>query len=83
MLYKKYHRDFVKQFKKGTKVRYWYDDGTRTIIDKVIVEPFIYQSSITRRKYCWIEVELVDGYLKIIDDRGRKPAGMMDATIIK
>ena len=74
MLYKKYHRNFVRQFKEGTKVKYRYDDGTETIIGEVIIEPFIYRSSITRIKYCWIELELPDGYLKIIDDKGRKLA---------
>lgn len=40
MLYKKYHRNFIRQFKKGTKVKYRYDNGTETIIGKVITEPY-------------------------------------------
>ena len=80
MLYKKYHRSYVRQFKKGTKVKYRYDNGTKTIIGKVIIEPFIYRSSITRRKYCWIELELPDGFLKIIDETGRKLTGNVEAV---
>lgn len=82
MLYKKYHRSYVRQFKKGTKVKYRYrcDNGTETIIGKVIIEPFIYRSSITRRKYCWIELELPDGYLKLIDDKGIIITGKVEAV---
>jgi len=37
MLYKKYHRDFVKKFKKGVKFRHEGFDGFK----EVEVEPFI------------------------------------------
>lgn len=36
MLYKKYHRNFVKQFKKGTKFRYCHG-GTKHIVER---EPY-------------------------------------------
>ena len=69
MLYKKYHRNFVKRFRKGVKYRY--NDYVENIIDEVIIEPFIYWCSITRYKYCWIELERPNGYLKLIDEKGR------------
>ena len=69
MLYKKYHRDFVKRFKNGVKYRY--NDGIENIIEEVIIEPFIYWCSIEFFiKFCWIELELPDGYLKLIDEKG-------------
>ena len=77
MLYKKYHRNFVRQFKKGTKIKYRYKEGTETI-ERVVTKPFIYRSSIKRKKYCWIELELSNGYLKIIDDKGRKITGYVE-----
>lgn len=69
MLYKKYHRNFVKRFKNGVKYRY--NDGIENIIEEVIIEPFIYWCSIEFFiKFCWIELERPDGYLKLIDEKG-------------
>ena len=40
MLYKKYHRSYVKQFKKGTKIVY--RGKNREMKFEVVREPFIY-----------------------------------------
>lgn len=39
MLYKKYHRDFVRQFKVGVKVKYRYDVHIQT--ETAITNPFV------------------------------------------
>lgn len=41
MLYKKYHRDFVRQFKVGVKVKYRYDDHIPTETETAITNPFV------------------------------------------
>lgn len=71
MLYKKYHRNFVRQFKEGTKVRYgmWNKDGP--IISEVVSRPAIYKSV---NPSCYIRLELTYVYLRVIDGRGRKLA---------
>ena len=71
MLYKKYHRNFVRQFKEGIKVRYWAWNEKEPIISEVVSRPTIYKSVIPS---CWIEVELVQRCLMLIDDKGRKLA---------
>lgn len=62
MLYKKCHRDFVRQFKVGSKFKYVFSNGTETIIE-VTKKP-----SACR----WIELEVADGFFAIIDAKGRK-----------
>ena len=54
MLYKKYHRNFVSQFKKGTKIEIYNDDiyaTNRFINSEVIKEPFINHDFV-----CWISI---------------------------
>ena len=70
MLYKKYHRNFVRQFKEGTKVRYWEWIENEPIISEVVSRPAIYKSV---NPSCYkILLELTYKNLRIIDDRGRK-----------
>ena len=71
MLYKKYHRNFVRQFKEGTKVKYWVWIENESTISEVVSSPTIYKSVIPS---CWIEVELAHRCLMLIDDKGRKLA---------
>lgn len=56
MLYKKYHRNFVKQFKKGTKIAI--GSGESYYSDKVIGKPLYMYNSIYigDSKYLWILV---------------------------
>lgn len=63
MLYKKYHRNFVKQFKIGAKFKYIFSNGTEVII-KVIKKPTALLRS--------VELEVGDGFFAIIDLKGRK-----------
>lgn len=69
MLYKKYHRNYVRRFKKGAKVRYWCWIEPDPIISEVVNEEptIIYQSQLGYR----IHIGLTHRFLKIIDDRGR------------
>lgn len=72
MLYKKYHRNFVRQFKEGTKIRYWIWIEKEPIISEVVSRPIIFKSV---NPSCYkIELELSYRHLRIIDDRGRKLA---------
>jgi len=70
MLYKKYHRNFVRQFKEGTKVRYKIWIENEPIVSEVVRRPAIYKSV---NPSCYkIILELTHRFLGIIDDRGRK-----------
>ena len=70
MLYKKYHRNYVKQFKKGVKFRW------KTGVDTVRIEPYkigitdYYEVRMTGNRYDWILVtlggQLADRWLNII-----------------
>lgn len=72
MLYKKYHRNFVRQFKEGTKIRYRLWIEKEPIISEVVSRPTIFKSV---NPSCYkIELELTYRYLRLIDDRGRKLA---------
>lgn len=59
MLYKKYHRNFVKQFRKGTKIYYKTYSGDE-IKDTVRIEPYFsndyHEIHISDNKYGWILV---------------------------
>ena len=52
MLYKKFHRNYVSQFKKGFKFNLKNGNFTRT----VTIEPIIELNLITRRLYVIIEI---------------------------
>lgn len=41
MLYKKYHRNYVSRFKKGTKIKFIYPNYHYFVISEVKREPFI------------------------------------------
>lgn len=41
MLYKKYHRNFIRKFKKGTRFKFFINDDTKGIMYVVNGEPFI------------------------------------------
>lgn len=43
MLYKKYHRNLVKQFKKGTKFKYSYSPHEDAMLDIVWKEPYYFK----------------------------------------
>lgn len=53
MLYKKYHRDFVRQFRKGVKFKLKKDSK---YIRTAITEPFVELNFTTRRPYIIVEV---------------------------
>ena len=64
MLYKKYHRNFVSQFKIGARFKFRFSNGTEDIIE-VIKKPYICDRV--------VELEVVDGFFAIIDlKKGRK-----------
>ena len=69
MLYKKYHRNFVRQFKEGTKFKW----KTRNLVDIVRNEPYVsiyHEVRITGGNSDWILVtlsgQLADSCLNII-----------------
>ena len=41
MLYKKYHRNFVKQFKIGARFKFMFNNGTKAIIEVIKEQPII------------------------------------------
>lgn len=41
MLYKKYHRDFVKQFKRGSRFKFTFSNSTEAIIEVIKEQPII------------------------------------------
>ena len=70
MLYKKYHRNFVRQFKEGTKFR---RNIRKPLVDVVKKEPYVsiyYEVRIAGSKDDWILVtlsgQLADSCLNII-----------------
>ena len=74
MLYKKYHRSYVRKFKKGTKIEIFYSNDVYTtdsfINSKVVREPFVdyYSCSVSSG------ISIVDscGYLWVVVYRSGK-----------
>ena len=64
MLYKRYHRNFVKQFKKGTR----FDRTTCSAWDRVKVEPYVFDRKIYIIDLSPCFVILVDSDGKLIKD---------------
>ena len=62
MLYKKYHRNFVKQFKIGARFKFTFSNGTEAI-NEVIKKP----KALLRM----VELEADDGFFAIVDMKGR------------
>lgn len=59
MLYKKYHRNFVRKFRKGVEFK-WVKDGNYTLTRTVITEPFVELNSTTRSHYIIIRATMND-----------------------
>ena len=55
MLYKKYHRDFVKQFKIGAKFKFMLSNGTEPIIEVIKEQPIIELTLMGRKPYITTE----------------------------
>lgn len=64
MLYKKYHRDFVKQFKKGAKFRHTFSNGTEAIVEVIKELPIIELTFYGHLPY--IATKYVNGSKKVI-----------------
>ena len=72
MLYKKYHRNYVRKFKKGCKLIIFGE-----VKVNVLAEPHICCSN-ENKNYHWIEIIvsedwLISRRLILIDETGRKP----------
>jgi len=73
MLYKKYHRNFVRQFKKRTKFRDKYSPCEKDIVE---IEPRISKDNdikiLGKYNRVWVEVVFyngkIDDYIKVIED---------------
>lgn len=82
MLYKKYHRSYVSQFKKGTIIldEDYEEETGKELEEEVSVEPYIcsdeFQISNENYYYCWIELVVSDEvFIKrnivVIDEKGK------------
>lgn len=65
MLYKKYHRDFIRQFKKGVKFVF----NKEGILAEVIKEPYIYQNDSSSPQAILLEDKLYTWNLLIFNGR--------------
>ena len=75
MLYKKYHRNYVRKFKKGTELIIFGE-----VKVSVLVEPIVCGciNSYIHRNLLWIEVVVGESWLTtrrlvLIDETGREP----------
>lgn len=73
MLYKKYHRNYVRQFKKETKLITFGE-----VEVTVLAEPHICCNKNPLKNYYWIEIIVSEDWLItrrliLIDETGRKP----------
>lgn len=75
MLYKKYHRNFVKRFKKGTVFKYNYSPTTYSVID----EPIIVLRSISVK--CWDNKNFSYTFITLVLCTGRF-TGIVDRRIL-
>ena len=55
MLYKKYHRDFVKQFRKGARFKIMLCNGTECIVEVIKEQPIIEFTLMGRKPYITTE----------------------------
>ena len=55
MLYKKYHRNYIKQLKKGVKFKFSFYNHEEMVVE-VVVEPY-YDKAFWRRNICLIDSE--------------------------
>lgn len=55
MLYKKYHRNFIKQFKIGAKFKFMLSNGTEPIIEVIKEQPTIELTLMGRKPYITTE----------------------------
>lgn len=73
MLYKKYHRNYIRQFKKGTKLIIFGE-----VEVTVLAEPHVCCTQNPVKNCHWIELivsedQFITRRLILIDDKGRKP----------
>lgn len=73
MLYKKYHRNYVRKFKKGCELIIFGE-----VKVNVLAEPYICCSNNPIKNYHWIELivsedQLISRRLILIDETGREP----------
>lgn len=73
MLYKKYHRNYIRQFKKGTELISFGE-----VEVTVLAEPHICCTQTQIKNYHWIEIIVSESWiitrrLILIDETGREP----------
>lgn len=51
MLYKKYHRNFVRQFRRGARFKFMLSNGTEPIIEVIKEQPIIEFTLMGRKPY--------------------------------
>ena len=55
MLYKKYHRNFIKQFKIGARFKFMLSNGTEPIVEVIKEQPIIEFTLMGRKPYITTE----------------------------
>ena len=74
MLYKKYHRNYIRKFKKGTKYRFKYSPNEDAIFDIVWKEPRYLHNIEIRGLYdnTWLTIVFYNGKInniKLVEER--------------